>query len=92
MLHEALLKPTASHTLYRAHCTEQNYQPRQFKNAVEISIQMKDEHSYCNTSTSIQRMTKVIRKGIEGLVLMIESAKNCLTQMIAPAVVQENSS
>jgi len=53
---------------------------------------MKDEHSYCNTSTSIQRMTKVIRKGIEGLVLMIESAKNCLTQMIAPAAVQENSS
>ena len=23
-----LLNPTASHTLYRAHCTEQNYQPR----------------------------------------------------------------
>jgi len=29
-------------------------------------------------------MTKVIRKGIEGLVLMIKSAKNCLSQMIAP--------
>jgi len=53
---------------------------------------MKDEHSYCNTSTSIQRMTKVIRKGIEGLVLMIKSAKNSLSQMIAPAAVQENSS
>ena len=87
-----LLKPTASRTLYRAHCTEQNYQPRQFKNTVEISIQMKDEHSYCNTSTSIKRMTKVIRKGIEGLVLMIKSAKNCLSQMIAPAAFQENNS
>jgi len=36
-------------------------------------------------------MTKVIRKSIEGLVLMIESVKNCLNQMIAPAAVQENS-
>jgi len=57
-----------------------------------MSIQMKDEHSYCNTSTSIQRMTKVIRKGIKGLVLMIKSAKNSLSQMIALAVVQENCS
>jgi len=53
---------------------------------------MKDEHIYCNTSTPIQRMTKVIKKGIEGLVLMIKLAKNCLSQMIAPAAVQENSS
>jgi len=53
---------------------------------------MKDEHSYCNTSTSIQMNTKVTRKGIEGLVLMIKSAKNSLSQMVAPAAVQENSS
>jgi len=39
-----------------------------------------------------QRMTKAIRKGIEGLVLMIKSVKNSLSQMIAPAAVQENSS
>ena len=50
-----------------------------------------------NTVTAIQaliykRMTKVIRKSIEGLVLMIESAKNCLSQMIVLAAVQENSS
>jgi len=57
-----------------------------------MSIQMKDEHSYCNISTSIQTNTKVTRKGIEGLVLLIKSAKNCLSQMIAPAAVQENSS
>jgi len=37
-------------------------------------------------------MTKVIRKGIEGLVLMSELASNFLSQMIAPAAVQENSS
>jgi len=74
-----LLKPTASRTLYKAHCTEQNYQPRQFKNAVEMSIQMKDEYSYCNTSTSIQTNTKVTRKGIEGLVLMIN--KFCKTMV-----------
>ena len=54
-------------------------------------IQMKDEHGYCNTSTSIQTNTKVTKKGIEGLVLMIKSAKNSLSQMIAPAAVQENS-
>ena len=53
---------------------------------------MKDEHGCCNTSTSIQKNTKVIRKSIEGFVFMIESAKNCLSQMIAPAAVQENSS
>jgi len=53
---------------------------------------MMDEQGYCNTSTSIQRMTKVIRKGIEGLVLMIKSANNSLSQMIAPAAIQENSS
>jgi len=57
-----------------------------------MSKQMMDEQGYYNTSTSIQRMTKVIRKGIEGLVLMIKSAKNSLSQMIAPAAVQENSS
>jgi len=57
-----------------------------------MSKQMMDEQGYCNTSTSIQRMTKVIRKGIEGLVLMIKSAKNSLSQMIAPTAVQENNS
>jgi len=46
-----------------------------------------DEQGYCNISTSIQRMTKVIRNGIEGLVLMIKLAKNSLNQMIAPAAV-----
>jgi len=57
-----------------------------------MSIQKKDKLDYCYTSTSIQKNTKVTRKGIEGLVLMIESAKNCLSQMIAPVAVQENSS
>jgi len=54
--------------------------------------QMMDEQGYCNTSTSIQRMTKVIRKGIKGLVLMIKSANNSLSEMIASAAVQENIS
>ena len=50
------------------------------------------EQGYCNTSTSIQTNTKETSKGIEGLVLMIKSAKNSLSQMIAPAVVQEKRS
>ena len=57
-----------------------------------MSIQKKDKFDYYYTNTSIQKNTKVTRKGIEGLVLMIESAKNCLSQMIGPAAVQENSS
>jgi len=57
-----------------------------------MSIQKKDKLDYYYTSTSIQKNTKVTRKGIEGLLLMIKSAKKCLSQMIAPATVQENSS
>ena len=51
-----------------------------------------DEQGYCNTNTSIQMNTKETSKGIEGLVLMIKSAKNSLSQMIASTAVQENSS
>jgi len=57
-----------------------------------MSKQMMYEQGYCNTSTSIQTNTKETSKGIEGLVLMIKSAKNSLNQMIAPATVQENRS
>jgi len=37
------------------------------------------EQGYCNTSTSIQTNTKEPSKGIEGLILMIKSAKNSLS-------------
>jgi len=57
-----------------------------------MSKQMMYEQGYCNTSTSIQTNTKETSKGIEGLVLMIKSAKNSLSQIIAPAAVQENRS
>jgi len=57
-----------------------------------MSKQMMCEQGYYNTSTSIQTNTKETSKGIEGLVLMIKSAKNSLSQMIAPAAVQENRS
>jgi len=50
------------------------------------------KQGYCNTNTSIQTNTKETSKGIEGLVLMIKSTKNSLSQMIAPAAVQENRS
>jgi len=57
-----------------------------------MSKQMMYEQGYCNTSTSIQMNTKETSKGTEGLVLMIKSRKNSLSQMIAPAAVQENHS
>ena len=57
-----------------------------------MSKQMMYEQGYCNTSTSIQTNTKETSKGIEGLVLMIKSAKNNLSQMIAPAAIQQNRS
>jgi len=57
-----------------------------------MSKQMMYEQGYCNTSTSIQTNTKETSKGIKGLVLMIKSAKNSLSQMIALTTVQENRS
>jgi len=57
-----------------------------------MSKQMMYKQGYCNTNTSIQTNTKETSKGIEGLVLMIKSTKNSLSQMIAPAAVQENRS
>jgi len=57
-----------------------------------MSKQMMYEQGYCNTITSIQTNTKETSKCTEGLVLMIKSVKNSLSQMIAPAAVQENRS